>query len=318
MQSVVLYGRLVARAVWNGFSNELTHQKQNSKFCSTQPQPLRNLQLVSATAGFAKSITPSQVQRRWIYGDDACFIASHKSSDVLGVADGVGGWRNYGIDPSVFPQSFMLTCERIVKEGRFIPNNPQEIMASGYAEVLQNKMPMIGSCTACIVALHKEEETLYTSNLGDSGFLVCRDGEFVHRSEEQQHYFNTPYQLAAAPPSQQGLVLSDSPESAESSSFNVQQGDIILVGTDGLFDNMTDEMILEHLRKLKDRRRESIQHTANRLAECARDLSFDPDYMSPFSMNAEAHGIEGIKGGKPDDITVVLATVDYRYNDGIT
>lgn len=68
---------------------------------------------------------------------------------------------------------------------------------------------LLGSSTACIVSLHREERTIYTANLGDSGFLIIRDGEVVHRSLEQQHYFNTPFQLAVAPPSQQGLVLSD-------------------------------------------------------------------------------------------------------------
>ena len=42
-----------------------------------------------------------------------------------------------------------------------------------------------------------------------------------------------------------------SPESAERTSFGVQEGDIILVGTDGLFDNMHEEMILQQLAKLK-------------------------------------------------------------------
>lgn len=68
---------------------------------------------------------------------------------------------------------------------------------------------IVGSSTACIVALHKKERRLYTANLGDSGFLVIRDDQVVHRSQEQQHYFNTPFQLAVAPPSQAGLVLSD-------------------------------------------------------------------------------------------------------------
>ena len=44
-----------------------------------------------------------------------------------------------------------------------------------------------------------------------------------------------------------------SPESAERTSFGVQEGDIILVGTDGLFDNMHEEMILQQLAKLKVR-----------------------------------------------------------------
>jgi len=41
------------------------------------------------------------------------------------------------------------------------------------------------------------------------------------------------------------------PESALRTSFKVEEGDIILLGTDGLFDNMKDEMILKHLAKLQ-------------------------------------------------------------------
>lgn len=45
--------------------------------------------------------------------------------------------------------------------------------------------------------------------------------------------------------------LSSSPEAADSSSFDVQLGDIILTASDGLFDNMPDYMILRELKKLK-------------------------------------------------------------------
>jgi len=41
------------------------------------------------------------------------------------------------------------------------------------------------------------------------------------------------------------------PEAAMEASFDVQAGDIILVGTDGLFDNMNEETILQHISKLK-------------------------------------------------------------------
>lgn len=50
---------------------------------------------------------------------------------------------------------------------------------------------------------------VYTANIGDSGFLIVRNGQVVHRSEEQQHYFNTPYQLSVPPIDQIGTVLTD-------------------------------------------------------------------------------------------------------------
>ncbi|CAJ0923794.1 unnamed protein product [Ranitomeya imitator] len=148
-----------------------------------------------------------------------------------------------------------------------------------------------GSSTACLVVLDRRSHRLHTANLGDSGFLVVRAGEVVHRSDEQQHYFNTPFQLSIAPPEAEGVVLSDSPDAADSSSFDVQLGDIILTATDGLFDNMPDYMILQELKKLKNANYESIQQTARSIAEQAHDLAYDPNYMSPFAQFACDYGL---------------------------
>lgn len=74
---------------------------------------------------------------------------------------------------------------------------------------MRTVVPPAGSSTACIVVLDRQSHRLHTANLGDSGFLVVRGGEVVHRSDEQQHYFNTPFQLSIAPPEAEGAVLSD-------------------------------------------------------------------------------------------------------------
>ena len=66
-----------------------------------------------------------------------------------------------------------------------------------------------GSSTACIVALDRSKQTLHTANLGDSGFMVVRQGHVVHRSNEQQHSFNTPYQLSLPPEEHRTEVLHD-------------------------------------------------------------------------------------------------------------
>ena len=75
-----------------------------------------------------------------------------------------------------------------------------------------------------------------------------------------------------------------------------------------------------------------VQQTANSIALMARNLAFDGRYMSPFAQRARDYGIRAIGtrkfsffffqgnyltnfyilffvGGKPDDITVLLATV---------
>lgn len=63
--------------------------------------------------------------------------------------------------------------------------------------------------------LSHEDLKLYTANIGDSGFMVVRDGEVIHRSQEQQHFFNTPFQLSLPPAEMASDVLMDQPESAD-------------------------------------------------------------------------------------------------------
>jgi len=315
MQSIVYYGRFAARAIVAGLGSEIPHRDVHTPSLATPH--VKPLHLVTAAAGISKSSSPAQITPQWCYGDDACFIASHKSADVIGVADGVGGWRSYGVDPSKFPRSLMTACERLVKKGNFNPLRPVDILERAYEELLEEKTPLIGSCTACMITLDRVEQMLYTANLGDSGLLIVRKGEVVHRTEEQQHYFNTPFQLSVAPTVLEGVVLSDSPDSADQSSFGVKEGDIILVGTDGLFDNMSEEMILSHLSKVKGTKKENLEKVASRIAHEAHELAFDPDYMSPFAFHAAANGFQNVKGGKPDDITVVLSRVtqDIDFTD---
>ncbi|XP_075770813.1 protein phosphatase PTC7 homolog isoform X2 [Pelodiscus sinensis] len=181
MFSLLSYGRVMARAVLGGLSQTDS----------------RDYSLMTASCGFGKDFRKGILKKGMCYGDDACFVARHRSADVLGVADGVGGWRDYGVDPSQFSGTLMRTCERLVKEGRFAPSNPVGILTTSYCELLQNKVPLLGKCAAA------EQST-----------FAC-------------------------------------PDAADSTTFDVQLGDIILTATDGLFDNMPDYMILQELKKLK-------------------------------------------------------------------
>ena len=197
----------------------------------------------------------------------------------------------------------------------------------------ENKQQIIGSSTACLMMLSHTDLKLYTTNIGDSGFLVVRSGEVVHRSQEQQHYFNTPFQLSLPPTELQSEVLADRPESADQYEFSVVDGDVILLATDGIFDNVPDRLLVEEMAVVQHCKDEmKLQQCANSIALMARKLSRDPkvssfklhgvalicrqplififkfQFLSPFSVNALAAGIEA-EGGKPDDITVLLATV---------
>ena len=45
-------------------------------------------------------------------------------------------------------------------------------------------------------------------------------------------------------------VLSDLPESADRYEFNVQDGDVIIMATDGIFDNVPDSILVAEIRFL--------------------------------------------------------------------
>ncbi|GMT19149.1 hypothetical protein PFISCL1PPCAC_10446 [Pristionchus fissidentatus] len=272
---------------------------------SSSPSSTQPLEGATArVAGFPKDLAKGRSTARdsCKYGDDSCFIAQFKRTLVAGVADGVGGWRKYGIDPSQFSTKLMKECEKRVQSGSFDPKRPEEIIAKAFKATSSPPRP-IGSSTACLVVV--SDYSLYSANLGDSGFLVVRDGKVLARSKEQTHYFNAPFQLTLPPEGFEGFI-GDSPLSADKHSMQVSSGDVIVVATDGLWDNLPEEVLLRELTALANGA--DVQQVCNSIALCARRLSFDESHESPFSIRARQHGYD-YPGGKPDDITLILILV---------
>uniref|UniRef100_A0A915AR15 Protein phosphatase n=2 Tax=Parascaris univalens TaxID=6257 RepID=A0A915AR15_PARUN len=310
-------GRVVVRAVISaGFIEQslplpadCRRPASNCAHVSTtsghQPEaaPTRNVH--ASCCGFPKDMVngPSVVRDHGIFGDDACFIARFRNTHVVGVADGVGGWRRYGIDPSEFSSRLMKICFDLVQLGEFEPCRPDRLLAHAYAAMSAPPRP-IGSSTACILVV--DQDTLYSANLGDSGFLLLRRGQVVYRSREQTHYFNAPFQLSLLPDNARAAgFLGDPPEKAELNSIDLQSGDVVVLATDGLWDNVSENLIVEQLSNIQHG---DIQAACNTLALTARRLAFDSRHLSPFAMKASQHGISAV-GGKPDDITLVLLLI---------
>lgn len=100
-----------------------------------------------------------------------------------------------------------------------------------------------------------------------------------------QHFLNVPLYLC----------FISSPESADTSSFGVEDGDVILLATDGVFDNVPDQLLITEMRKVQGERDPTkIQGVANSIAWMARSLAFDGAFMSPFAQSARENGIDTI------------------------
>jgi len=89
--------------------------------------------------------------------------------------------------------------------------------------------------------------------------------------------------------------------------------DIVVIATDGVLDNLFNEDILQCIRKSRSTTTDSLDNLAAStcIAKTAEMLSFNKSYDSPFAVNAREAN-RNHPGGKPDDITVIVAEVTTR------
>eukprot|EP00831_Metopus_contortus_P045428 TRINITY_DN36405_c0_g1_i1.p1 TRINITY_DN36405_c0_g1~~TRINITY_DN36405_c0_g1_i1.p1 ORF type:complete len:255 (-),score=50.32 TRINITY_DN36405_c0_g1_i1:55-819(-) len=207
--------------------------------------------------------------------------------------------------------------------------NPTSILSQAFDQVQE-----MGSATA-VLCLLKDSE-LVCANLGDSGYRLIRFDHMgvpfiVSKSEEQQHDFNTPFQLSKLPSKKQlkelllkkGLEATeaeklsckfrtlafcqDPPECAQRYTSTIQEGDLLILGSDGLFDNLFDDQLLETVQESGTKAHP--MEISRKLLEKAYSESLDQECHSPFSKRAKQAMNLSYHGGKPDDITALAAWI---------
>ncbi|KAA6414850.1 MAG: 5-azacytidine resistance azr1 [Lasallia pustulata] len=199
------------------------------------------------------SITPST--RLPNSGQDAFFISNISSeSDVaFGVADGVGGWSDFGIDSAHFSHGICEHMEALARGAGRATNRtvgPRELLEHAYEEVVADPSIVGGGSTAC-VATGGSDGVLEVANLGDSGFIQLRLNAVHYHSNPQTHAFNTPYQLSIIPPKVLarsrlfgGRRYDDLPNDASVTTHRMRHGDVLIFATDGVWDNLSPADIL--------------------------------------------------------------------------
>jgi protein phosphatase PTC7 len=199
-------------------------------------------------------------------GHDAFFVSRFKGSSgavAWGVADGVGGWTDSGVDPADFSHGLcgqMALATRNHETSKDTDKgkggggggllSPRQIMQQGYDAICRDGSVQAGGSTAC-VATASPGGTLEVANLGDSGFLQLRLNAVHASSEPQTHAFNTPFQLSLVPPSVAarmaaygGGQLCDLPRDADISRHELRHGDVLVFATDGVLDNLFNQDVL--------------------------------------------------------------------------
>ncbi|KAG8494894.1 hypothetical protein CXB51_012375 [Gossypium anomalum] len=263
-------------------------------FASSQFNPARSE--VSFCIGTHLIPHPNKVKRG---GEDAFFV-SNFNGGVIAVADGVSGWAEQNVDPSLFSKELMANASSLV--GDFEVNyDPQMLIRKAHAATFSK-----GSATA-IVAMLERNGTMKVASVGDCGLRVIRKGQIIFSTTPQEHYFDCPYQLSSELVGQTYL-------DAVVSSVELVEGDTIVMGSDGLFDNVFDGEIVSTLAAHSD-----VVEAAKALANLASNHSLDSRFDSPYTIEARSKGLDvpfwkkilGMKltGGKLDDITVIVGQV---------
>lgn len=224
-------------------------------------------------------------------GEDAHFICVDEQA--IGVADGVGGWAEVGVDAGIFARELMSYSVNAIQEEPKGSIDPARVLEKAHSSTKAK-----GSSTACIITLADQE--LHAINLGDSGFIVVRDGCTVFESPVQQHGFNFTYQLESG-------NTGDLPSSGQVFTIPVAPGDVIIAGTDGLFDNLYNNEVTAVVVHAV-RAGLGPQVAAQKIAALARQRALDRNRQTPFSTAAQEAGYR-YYGGKLDDVTVVVSYI---------
>ncbi|SCZ96863.1 BZ3500_MvSof-1268-A1-R1_Chr4-1g06796 [Microbotryum saponariae] len=306
-----------------------------------------------------------EVQRPTDALEESSSSSSARKDLVIGVADGVGGWVDLGVDPSLFAQAtqtLMWFCRQEVAQNGH--KDPLRVIQNAYAALLQEKGVLAGSSTACVVSFDAETGNVLAANLGDSTFLLLRrrpptsptpapttsrsspspptsedidirsllTHKVVYLQASQTHFFNAPKQLAKRPKWMHNKhALIDVPEGADLYQTVLQDGDILVLATDGFSDNVWPNeleqlvaLVQEHEHELspfgsnedsaKDTGPNKVPMTfaqglANACVNFANTCAFKENKISPFEIEARRYGYNDLRGGKIDDVCVVVVVV---------
>jgi len=249
-------------------------------------------------------------------GEDAYFISP--STNFMGVADGVSAWSAYALGNSAYIAYYLMSNSKRFAEKGLV--DTQEIIHNSFDAVwalYEQKQVQIpnGSATICVVKLKDDdlpEPVIQYSTLGDSMLMVIRPERFddmnlnlriVHQSTklyalEQVNGTPVPLQLCFYPfQGRRGTGAPEQVDKSESMEVELRQGDICVVATDGLWDNVTIDEVLKNV--------------SSGFANGAGNNINSNDLAKRLVENALKNNF------KPDDITVLVGVVREQFKQSL-
>lgn len=258
------------------------------------------------------------------HGEDATL----QLNNALGVFDGVGGWKKEGIDSGKYSRGLAALIRLRLYD------QPRTSVSDAVAFAIANNVHK-GTSTACVSTI--QNGRMKGLNVGDSRLVVYRKGHLVFSTKHQEHSFNHPYQI--------GSNSFEDLRKAHLFDFKLRQGDIVILATDGLWDNVfikdISNIVTKHeatfdrdssklkfeatwrfqkrftyKRLLEEQPKEEHDRSGKKLIDLALDIAGQAScnarshtVQCPFQVKAQQAKQHVSNGGKLDDISVVVALV---------
>ena len=232
-------------------------------------------------------VLPHPAKVRW-GGEDALFTKGR----TFGVFDGVSGADKTDGVP-LYSRTLAQEMKKMVgTEGLTVQQMTAYMNdAANYADTSAT-----GASTA-IVASIGDNGFLQALNIGDSYCYVIRGGRITAKTREISHYWECPYQLSDDSP--------DRPKDGTKLNVELIAGDLVVMGSDGIFDNIGDDMLLN----LIETSPQKPSQLAKKICDLSRKQSLDQNSITPYATQARRRGDPDYKqgvGGKLDDASCVV------------
>lgn len=241
-------------------------------------------------------------------GEDAYKISDY----IYIIADGVGGWNSKGVDPSLFSKTLVNNAYKVfdIQSESLHSSELYEIkFRMMMQEAINVSLKIKGSSTISIFSIDPIKRRGISGYIGDSLIVIMSYNLYKNKyqvkfiSTEQTHGFNIPYQVG---------YDCDSAENAIITEHQLCNLDIIIIASDGLWDNLSIKSILNLINQVKDEYNlidcEQISHL---LVKQAQVVSYSKTAITPFSLKSKESGGNKL-GGKMDDISVIVLQVDIH------
>lgn len=246
-------------------------------------------------------------------GDDAMLV----SPTVMAIADGISGWESKGEQCSsgIWARSMLETLSRLMTEYK-LSHSPHPLNSRDIDQILDDSylhtshlmdlQDLKGSSTLILAML--SGETLKYISIGDCKLFVVREGEIILSNKEQMADYLCPVQIGT-----QTLSVLPS-EVAVVDEIDLKVGDIIVMCSDGVSDNLYDWELLQALDEFLNFKKDNLRAVANKIIAQCKSVAFDDNAYTPYNekvlkLPSARFGKNISLGGKMDDMSLCIARV---------